>query len=194
VQEYLGIAGLPQFCQLARKLAFGDCPAAAEGRIATVQSLSGTGSLRVAADFLSSFYSCKTILVCQPTWGNHNKIFPKGGLTIVPYRYYDPRSRGLDIEGMLQDLGRAETGAIVLLHACAHNPTGVDPTQEQWGRILQVVQQRSLYCLFDSAYQVRCLLAHAAVPFLQDVHQSGYRVFGSRRWVAQTKLGIFPPQ
>jgi aspartate/tyrosine/aromatic aminotransferase len=154
MQEYLGITGLPQFCQLAQKLAFGDCPAVTEGRIVTAQSLSGTGSLRVAAEFLSNFYSSKTILVCQPTWGNHNKIFPKGGLTVALYRYYDPGSRGLDIDGMLQDLNRAELGAIVLLHACAHNPTGVDPSREQWGRILQVVQQRKLFCLFDSAYQV----------------------------------------
>lgn len=145
-----------------------------EGRIVTAQTLSGTGSLRVAAEFLANFYPNKTILVCQPTWGNHNKIFPKGGLAIKPYRYYDARTKGLDIEGMLADLGRAERGAVVLLHACAHNPTGVDPTQEQWRRILQVCQQQQLLCLFDSAYQVRAALAlvhrSAALPSAHPLH------------------------
>ena len=155
MQEYLGITGLPEFCTAARALAFGDAAAIKEGRVVTAQTLSGTGSLRVASEFLATFYTSKTILVCQPTWGNHNKIFPKGGLAIKPYRYYDARTKGLDIEGMLTDLGKAERGAIVLLHACAHNPTGVDPTQEQWQRILQVCQQQQLLCLFASAYQAR---------------------------------------
>jgi aspartate aminotransferase len=88
-KEYLGITGLPEFCKLAQKLAFGDVPAVGEGRIVTAQALSGTGSLRVGAEFLANFWPCKTIYVCQPTWGNHNKIFPKGGLTVKPYRYFD---------------------------------------------------------------------------------------------------------
>jgi aspartate/tyrosine/aromatic aminotransferase len=93
VQEYLGITGLPEFCKLAQKLAFGDSPASSEGRIVTAQALSGTGSLRVGAEYLSKFYSSKLIYVCQPTWGNHNSIFPKGGLTIKPYRYYCPKTQ-----------------------------------------------------------------------------------------------------
>ena len=87
VQEYLGIAGLPGFCKSAQKLAFGDSPAVAEERIASMQALSGTGSLRVGTEFLSKFYGNKTIYVCKPTWGNHNKIFPAGGLAIKQYRY-----------------------------------------------------------------------------------------------------------
>lgn len=154
LQEYLPITGLPEFCKQAQKLAFGDHPAIAQGRIVTAQALSGTGSLRVASEFLSKFYSSKTIYVCQPTWGNHNKIFPSGGLTIRPYRYYDSATRGLDYAGMLEDLAAAEPGAIVLLHACAHNPTGVDPTHEQWKGILKTCLDRRLLCLFDSAYQV----------------------------------------
>eukprot|EP00892_Ulva_mutabilis_P012667 jgi/Ulvmu1/9773/UM056_0013.1 len=152
-KEYLPITGLPEFCQHAQKLAFGDHPAVAEGRIVTAQALSGTGSLRVASEFLRKFYSSHTIYVCQPTWGNHNKIFPSGGLNIKPYRYYDSRTRGLDYEGMIADLAAAEPGAIVLLHACAHNPTGVDPTQEQWRGILKTCLERCLLCFFDSAYQ-----------------------------------------
>ena len=118
----------------------------------------GTGSLRVGAEFLSNFYASQTIYVCQPTWGNHNKIFPKGGLTIKPYRYYDPKTQGLDFEGMKEDMGRAERGAIVLLHACAHNPTGVDPTQSQWHEILDICKRQEFLCFFDSAYQVRAVV------------------------------------
>ena len=158
VQEYLGITGLPAYCKLAQTLAFGDCPAVSENRIATAQTLSGTGSLRVGAEFLARFWPAKTIYVCQPTWGNHNKIFPSGGLNIQPYRYYSAQTKGLDFPGLLQDLGSAEPGAVVLLHACAHNPTGVDPTQEQWNEILAVCLRRKLLCFFDSAYQVRGLL------------------------------------
>jgi aspartate/tyrosine/aromatic aminotransferase len=93
LQEYLGITGLAEYCELAQKLAFGANAASREGRIVTAQTLSGTGSLRVGAEFLSLFYPNKTILVCTPTWGNHNKIFPKGGLTIKPYRYYDAKTQ-----------------------------------------------------------------------------------------------------
>lgn len=155
MQEYLPITGLPEFCRHAQKLAFGDHPAVSEGRIVTAQALSGTGSLRVASEFLFKFYSSKTIYVCQPTWGNHNKIFPSGGLAIKPYRYYDSSTRGLDYAGMLADLSAAEPGAIVLLHACAHNPTGVDPSKQQWQGILKTCLERRLLCFFDSAYQVR---------------------------------------
>lgn len=154
MQEYLPITGLPEFCKHAQKLAFGDHPAVTEGRIVTAQALSGTGSLRVASEFLAKFYPSKTINVCQPTWGNHNKIFPSGGLTIKPYRYYDSATKGLDFDGMIADLSAAAPGSIVLLHACAHNPTGVDPTQDQWRGILKTCLERRLLCFFDSAYQV----------------------------------------
>lgn len=88
LQEYLPITGLADFCKNSQKLAFGDSAAVAEGRIVTAQALSGTGSLRVGAEFLSKFYSSKTIYVCKPTWGNHNKIFPSGGLTVKQYRCF----------------------------------------------------------------------------------------------------------
>jgi aspartate/tyrosine/aromatic aminotransferase len=86
IQEYLPITGLADFCRHAQRLAFGDCPAVAGGCIVTAQALSGTGSLRVGSEFLSRFYPNKTIYVCKPTWGNHNKIFPSGGLLVKQYR------------------------------------------------------------------------------------------------------------
>ncbi|KAL3149705.1 hypothetical protein ABBQ38_013535 [Trebouxia sp. C0009 RCD-2024] len=153
-KEYLGIAGNPDFCKLSAKLAFGaNSRALKEGRAATVQSLSGTGSLRVGAQFLALHYPLKLIYIPSPTWANHNKIFPLAGIQIRNYRYYKPSTRGLDYEGMCEDLSSAPQGSVVLLHACAHNPTGVDPTPDEWQGILKVVQQRHLLPFFDSAYQ-----------------------------------------
>jgi len=153
-KEYLPITGLAQFNKLSAKLILGDgSPAIAEKRVATAQCLSGTGSLRVGAEFLAKHYSQRIIYIPVPTWGNHPKIFTLGGLSVKTYRYYDPRTRGLDYQGMLEDLQAAPPGAIVLLHACAHNPTGVDPTQDQWVGIRQLVRSKGLLPFFDSAYQ-----------------------------------------
>ncbi|GKV06619.1 hypothetical protein SLEP1_g18492 [Rubroshorea leprosula] len=94
-----------------------------------------------------------TIYIPQPTWGNHPKVFMMAGLSVKSYRYYDPATRGLDFQGLLEDLGAAPSGAIVLLHACAHNPTGVDPTVEQWKQIRQLLRSKGHLPFFDSAYQ-----------------------------------------
>jgi aspartate aminotransferase len=153
-KEYLPITGLADFNKLSAKLIFGaDSPAIQENRVATVQCLSGTGSLRVGGEFLARHYHELTIYIPQPTWGNHIKIFTFSGLTVKTYRYYDPATRGLDLKGLLEDLSSAPTGAIVLLHACAHNPTGVDPTLDQWEQIRQLMRSKSLLPFFDSAYQ-----------------------------------------
>jgi len=153
-KEYLPIGGNPEFCKLSRQLILGrGSRAVAEGRVATVQSLSGTGALRLAAEFIAKFAPKAAVFLPNPTWGNHNKIFPTGGCAIKQYRYYNPATRGLDFEGMCADLRAAPNGSVVLLHACAHNPTGVDPTPEQWGGIMRIVAEKSLLPLFDSAYQ-----------------------------------------
>ncbi|VFQ73221.1 unnamed protein product [Cuscuta campestris] len=155
VKEYLPITGLADFNKLSAKLILGaDSPAIHENRVTTVQCLSGTGSLRVGAEFLSRHYHQQhAIYIPQPTWGNHPKVFTLAGLSVKAYRYYDPVTRGLDIQGLLEDLGSAPSGAIVLLHACAHNPTGVDPTATQWEQIRKLMRSRSLLPFFDSAYQ-----------------------------------------
>ncbi|WIA22860.1 hypothetical protein OEZ85_001247 [Tetradesmus obliquus] len=154
-KEYQPMGGDATFCQLSRRLAFGaECPASAAGRIATVQTLSGTGALRVGAEFLKKHYAVKVVYLPDPTWANHGNIFGNAaGLELRKYRYFDSQTRGLDYQGLLSDLGAAPEGAVVVLHACAHNPTGVDPTPEQWQGILRVVQQRRLLPFFDSAYQ-----------------------------------------
>ncbi|KAL0407765.1 UNVERIFIED_CONTAM: Aspartate aminotransferase, cytoplasmic [Sesamum radiatum] len=131
----------------------GDSPAVQENKVTTVQCLSGTGSLRVGAEFLARHYHQRTIYIPQPTWGNHPKVFGLAGLSVKTYRYYDPATRGLNFQGLLEDLGSAPSGAIVLLHACAHNPTGVDPTLHQWEQIRQLMRSKALLPFFDSAYQ-----------------------------------------
>lgn len=154
VKEYLPITGLANFNKLSAKLIFGaDSPAIQENRVATVQCLSGTGSLRVGGEFLARHYHERTIYIPQPTWGNHPKVFTLAGLSVKSYRYYDPTTRGLNFEGLLADLSAAPPGAIVLLHACAHNPTGVDPTLDQWEQIRLLMRSKGLLPFFDSAYQ-----------------------------------------
>lgn len=122
--EYSPIEGLPELAQASAKLAFGaNCAAIQEGRVATIQSLSGTGSLRVGAEFLSKFYRGREVFIPVPTWANHRAIFERAGLDVRSYRYYDPDSKGLDFDGLIADIRAAPSGSIVLFHACAHNPT-----------------------------------------------------------------------
>jgi len=153
-KEYAPITGVPSFVDAAVKLAYGnESPAVLERRIAATQTISGTGALRVGAEFLSKFSPSKKILIPTPTWANHRAVLTAAGLEPVPYRYYDAETISLNINGLLEDLQKAEPGTPVLLHACAHNPTGVDPTRDQWHQIFDVVKSRGLFPFFDMAYQ-----------------------------------------
>ncbi|KAF8922487.1 glutamic oxaloacetic transaminase AAT1 [Mucidula mucida] len=154
-KEYLPITGLPEFAKNAAKLAYGeDSVPLKEGSIAVTQSISGTGALRIGGAFLARHYpKAKTILLPNPSWGNHTPIFRDSGLEVKQYRYFDKSTVGLDFEGLKADLKAAPEGSIVLLHACAHNPTGIDPTQEQWKQISDIVQEKKLFPFFDMAYQ-----------------------------------------
>ncbi|KAG8908262.1 aspartate transaminase aat1 [Tulasnella sp. 417] len=152
-KEYLPITGLASYTSAAAKLAYGaDSAALKEGRIAVTQSISGTGALRIGGAFLARHYPhSKTIYLPVPSWGNHTPIFRDSGLEVKGYRYFDKKTVGLDFEGLIEDLKNAPEKSIVLLHACAHNPTGVDPTPEQWKKISDVEKQ--LFPFFDMAYQ-----------------------------------------
>eukprot|EP00730_Choanoeca_flexa_P010617 TRINITY_DN1912_c0_g1_i1.p1 TRINITY_DN1912_c0_g1~~TRINITY_DN1912_c0_g1_i1.p1 ORF type:complete len:429 (+),score=86.66 TRINITY_DN1912_c0_g1_i1:79-1365(+) len=158
-KEYAPITGVNDFRRLAAELAY--APSAAplqDKRVATAQALSGTGALRVAAVLLNRFIcttpDTQTIWMPNPTWGNHIPIFKDAGFQVEKYRYYDSSTCGLDINGLLEDLStKPAPGSAVILHACAHNPTGVDPTQEQWKEIAHVCKERQLQPLFDMAYQ-----------------------------------------
>jgi len=152
-KEYLPIGGDAEFITLSQRSILGNSPAMNEGRVAGVQTLSGTGSLRVLANFFANNFPGITIYKSSPTWGNHRKVFMKAGLNQADYRYWDKKTRGLDFAGMIEDLTNAPNGSVVLLHACAHNPTGVDPTKEQWEGICQMMKQKRHIAFFDSAYQ-----------------------------------------
>ncbi|XP_037964499.1 aspartate aminotransferase, cytoplasmic isoform X2 [Plutella xylostella] len=155
LHEYLPVLGLEAFTNASVAMLLGqDNPAIAEGRAFGVQTLSGTGGLRIGAEFLNKQLHYTTFYYSNPTWENHHLIFMNSGFTTPrQYRYWDAKSRSLDIEGFLEDLRNAPENAVIILHACAHNPTGIDPTREQWERIADVVQERKLFPFFDSAYQ-----------------------------------------
>jgi len=152
-KEYLPIGGDPEFCALSQRLVLGDSQQVKTGCVAGVQALSGTGALRVLGEFTNLFFPEATIWFSNPTWGNHKKIFAKAGLNQKMYRYWNPAERNLDFQGMCADLEEAKPGDVILLHMCAHNPTGVDPTRQQWDQICALVQRKRLFALFDCAYQ-----------------------------------------
>ena len=150
--EYLGMAGLPAFVGAALRFAYGsECAALAAGRVAAIQTLSGTGACRAAGVFLERFSSADTVYVSAPTWGNHIPIFEEAGLKVERYRYFDAATNGLDFAGMLADVEAAPDGSVFLLHACAHNPTGVDPSDEQWAALSGALRRHVV--MFDCAYQ-----------------------------------------
>ncbi|CDO52367.1 hypothetical protein DV113_000779 [Geotrichum candidum] len=153
-KEYAGITGVPDFTVAAAELAYGaDSAALLENRVATTQSISGTGALRIGAEFFAKFFPSKNIYLPTPTWANHSAIFKAAGMTPVSYRYYDNKNIALDFDGLVEDLRKAEDGSAVLLHACAHNPTGVDPTPEQWRALSNVFKEKGHFPFFDMAYQ-----------------------------------------
>ena len=153
-KEYAGITGVPSFTKAAAVLAYGaGSDAIQNDRVAITQSISGTGALRIGGEFLARFYPSKRIYIPTPSWANHNAVLKDSGLEVVKYRYYDKDTIGLDFEGMVEDIKAAPEGSIILLHACAHNPTGIDPSEEQWKQISNVVKEKKHYPFFDMAYQ-----------------------------------------
>lgn len=155
--EYLPILGLKDFTSAAAKLILGsDSPAIKEDRVVSAQTISGTGANHLGALFLSKFYKWNgpaKVYLSNPTWANHHAIFKNVGIEPVDYAYYDPKTIGLDFNGFIEALKNAPDRSVFLLHACAHNPTGIDPTQEQWKAIAEVIGAKKHYSFFDCAYQ-----------------------------------------
>jgi len=155
-KEYAPIVGVDDFVKKARAFALGpDSAALKEERVASVQSLSGTGACRVIGEFYSKFLGAGApFYLPAPSWGNHANIFKTAGLDVRSYKYLDAAGVGFDYDGMLADLKAVPDGSAVLLHACAHNPTGVDPTPEQWQGVCAVLKAKpNVAVFFDSAYQ-----------------------------------------
>ncbi|QBF84595.1 aspartate/tyrosine/aromatic aminotransferase [Shewanella maritima] len=153
-KSYLGIDGVQAYNQAVQALLFGDAsPIIADKRARTAQAPGGTGSLRMAAEFLVNNTSADTIWVSNPTWANHQSIFSAAGLNIETYDYYVAEQHDIDFDAMLASLANAKAGDIVLLHGCCHNPTGIDLTIDQWRQIGELCVKQQLVPLFDFAYQ-----------------------------------------
>jgi aromatic-amino-acid transaminase len=151
---YLPIDGIPAYDRAVQHLAFGaDSAVVKEGRAVTVQGLGGTGALKVAADFLRRVNPGAQVWISDPSWENHRALFEGAGFTVNAYPYYDAATHGLDFAGMTGALAKLTPGTIVVLHACCHNPTGVDLTRDQWTRVLEIVRARELVPILDIAYQ-----------------------------------------
>ncbi len=153
-KNYLSIDGLADFARCTQELLFGvDNPRIAADRVRTAQTPGGTSALRVAADFLTTQTGVKRVWVSNPSWPNHKNVFNAAGLEVCEYAYYDAEKHTLDFDGMLAALQEAKAGDVVLFHGCCHNPTGIDPTAEQWHQLAQFSQSKGWLPLFDFAYQ-----------------------------------------
>jgi aromatic-amino-acid transaminase len=153
-RNYLPIDGLPAYDRAVSALVFGaDSAALKEGRVVTVQALGGTGGLKIGADFLQRMAPKAAAWISDPTWENHRGVFENAGFTVHAYPYYDAKTHGLNFEGMIAALRTMPAGSIVVLHACCHNPTGVDLSPGQWTTVTEVVASRGLIPFLDIAYQ-----------------------------------------
>ncbi|MGI9428084.1 MAG: aromatic amino acid transaminase [Bythopirellula sp.] len=154
VKSYLPIPGAPAYGEVVRQLAFGEAHEVVQsGRAASAHTPGGTGALRVVGDFLQANFPQLTLWMSEPTWPNHPNIFTAAGLPLQSYPYFDQASNGLDFEAMLAAIGQIPEGDAILLHGCCHNPTGIDPTVDQWKQIADAVYARGLLPILDFAYQ-----------------------------------------
>lgn len=155
-KEYLPADGSQTFCEASLKLLLGEniAGALAEQRVLSAQSLSGLGALHLAAKMISELMPANTtVFLPAPTWPIHPDIFEAVGVRVASYPYFDATTCGFDAGGMLSALRAMPAGSVVLVHSCAHNPSGCDPSAAQWRLIADVVRERSLVPLIDSAYQ-----------------------------------------
>lgn len=186
--SYLPIDGLAAYDRAVQKLVFGE----QRKNIVTVQALGGTGGLKVGADFLRQLAPRATVWISEPSWENHRQLFEAAGFAVKSYPYYDARTHGLDFAGMRRALEAVPAGDIVVLHACNHNPTGVDLSREQWPEVLRIVQARGLVPFLDLAYQgfaenidadayAARLFADAMSPvFLSSSFSKSFSLYGER--------------
>jgi aspartate aminotransferase len=177
-KEYTQITGEPEFCEASIRLLLGDDSEVVKNKLyGTSQTIAGTGGLRVGFEFLRKYYPySKTIWLPTPSWGNHAAIANDSTFEAKYYRYFKPSTRGFDFEGCIEDIKKIPEKSVIMLQVCAHNPTGVDPTPDQWREISKLVKQRNLLPFLDSAYQGFASGdinkdAFAARLFAQDGHE-----------------------
>ncbi|ATP85365.1 amino acid aminotransferase [Acinetobacter baumannii] len=151
---YLPMEGFKPYREAIQALLFGaNSPAVKAGRAVTIQTLGGSGALKVGADFLKTYFPNSDVWVSQPTWDNHVAIFNGAGIKTHFYPYFDAETRGVDFDGMLSTLKTLPEQSIVLLHPCCHNPTGADLNPTQWDQVIAVLKDRNLIPFLDIAYQ-----------------------------------------
>lgn len=151
---YLPMEGFKPYREAIQALLFGaNSPAVKAGRAVTIQTLGGSGALKVGADFLKTYFPNSDVWVSQPTWDNHVAIFNGAGIKTHFYPYFDNETRGVDFDGMLSTLKTLPEQSIVLLHPCCHNPTGADLNPAQWDQVIAVLKDRNLIPFLDIAYQ-----------------------------------------
>jgi len=153
-KSYLAIPGAPEYGAEVRRLLFGPGHEILDSkRAVTAHTPGGTGALRVAADFIRKLYPGSAVWLSEPTWDNHKAIFTAAGVELKSYPYYDYTGKCLDVEAMTEVLSQVPAQDVVLLHACCHNPSGMDPDAEQWARLAGIARERGFLPLFDFAYQ-----------------------------------------
>lgn len=151
---YLPIDGIAAYDQAVQKLLFGnDSPLLAAGRVVTTQAVGGTGALKIGADFLKQLLPNAVVAISDPSWENHRALFETAGFPVQNYRYYDATTHDVNRTGLLEDLNALPAQSIVVLHACCHNPTGVDLSPQDWKDVLEVVKAKNLVPFLDMAYQ-----------------------------------------
>ncbi|KAI2693011.1 amino acid aminotransferase [Pseudomonas sp. TNT3] len=151
---YLPIDGIAAYDQAVQKLLFGnDSPLIASGRVLTTQAVGGTGALKIGADFLKQLLPNAVVAISDPSWENHRALFETAGFPVQNYRYYDAATHDVNRTGLLEDLNALPSGSIVVLHACCHNPTGVDLSPADWKNVLEVVKAKGHVPFLDMAYQ-----------------------------------------
>ena len=153
-RSYLPIDGLVVYDRHVQALVFGaESSAVTESRTVTVQALGGTGGLRIGADFLARFSPDSEVWISDPSWENHRALFEAAGFTVKTYPYYDAATRGVNFDGLIAALADAKAGTVIVLHACCHNPSGVDLSPAQWDQVIEVIGHRDLIPFLDLAYQ-----------------------------------------
>ena len=153
-RPYQPMEGAANYRQAVQHLLFGaEHPAVKEGRIATIQTIGGSGAIKIGADLLKRYFPASEVWVSSPTWDNHRSMFEGAGFKVHDYPYYDASTGGVNFAAMLDTLKSLPAKSIVLLHPCCHNPTGVDLNQEQWLQVIAVAKANQLIPFMDIAYQ-----------------------------------------